>query len=100
MLGLRHPFTRALYEQDGHGNIRVTIDGRSGLFRPDGTWIEGDIFEADPQLLLLRSLGDLTVEQVAATIGRSVGATKALQRRGLRTLRTRLEKSFGISVPL
>jgi RNA polymerase sigma-70 factor (ECF subfamily) len=44
-------------------------------------------------VLLLRILGDLTIEQVAATIGRSVGATKALQRRGLRTLRTRLEKS-------
>jgi RNA polymerase sigma-70 factor (ECF subfamily) len=44
-------------------------------------------------VLLLRILGDLTIEQVATTIGRSVGATKALQRRGLRTLRTRLEKS-------
>jgi RNA polymerase sigma-70 factor (ECF subfamily) len=44
-------------------------------------------------VLLLRILGDLTIEQVATTIGRSIGATKALQRRGLRTLRTRLEKS-------
>lgn len=50
MLGLRHPFTRALYEQDGHGNVRVSCDGKAGLFRPDGTWIEGDIFEADPHL--------------------------------------------------
>lgn len=50
MLGLRHPFTRALYEQDGHGNVRVSLDGKVGLFRPDGTWIEGDIYEADPQL--------------------------------------------------
>jgi RNA polymerase sigma factor (sigma-70 family) len=44
-------------------------------------------------VLLLRILADLTIEQVAQAIGRSVGATKALQRRGLRTLRTRLEKS-------
>jgi RNA polymerase sigma-70 factor (ECF subfamily) len=44
-------------------------------------------------VLLLRILGDLTIEQVATPIGRSIGATKALQRRGLRTLRTRLEKS-------
>ena len=36
-------------------------------------------------VLLLRILADLTVEQVAQAIGRSVGATKALQRRGLRT---------------
>ena len=46
-------------------------------------------------VLLLRILADLTVEQVATVMGRSVGATKALQRRGLRTLRERLETSSG-----
>ena len=55
-------------------------------------------------VLLLRILADLTVEQVAAVMGRSVGATKALQRRGLRTLRERLENSPeempGTRVPL
>jgi RNA polymerase sigma-70 factor (ECF subfamily) len=44
-------------------------------------------------VLLLRILADLTIEQVAQAMGRSVGATKALQRRGLRSLRARLEKS-------
>ena len=44
-------------------------------------------------VLLLRVLADLTVEQVAAVMGRSVGSVKALQRRGLRTLRDRLETS-------
>jgi RNA polymerase sigma factor (sigma-70 family) len=44
-------------------------------------------------VLLMRILADLTVEQVAAAMGRSVGAVKALQRRGLRTLRTRLEQA-------
>jgi RNA polymerase sigma factor (sigma-70 family) len=44
-------------------------------------------------VLLLRILADLTIEQVAQAIGKSVGATKALQRRGLRALRTRLENS-------
>ena len=43
-------------------------------------------------VLLLRVLADLTVEQVASVMGRSVGSVKALQRRGLRTLRERLEK--------
>jgi RNA polymerase sigma factor (sigma-70 family) len=55
-------------------------------------------------VLLLRILADLTVEQVATVMGRSVGATKALQRRGLRTLRERLEGSVeeisGTRVPL
>jgi RNA polymerase sigma-70 factor (ECF subfamily) len=34
-------------------------------------------------VVLLRVLGDLTVEQTAAVIGKSPGAVKALQRRGL-----------------
>jgi RNA polymerase sigma-70 factor (ECF subfamily) len=38
-------------------------------------------------VLLLRVLGDLTVEQVAQAIGKSAGAVKALQRRGLATIR-------------
>jgi RNA polymerase sigma-70 factor (ECF subfamily) len=42
-------------------------------------------------VLLLRILADLTIEQVAQVMGRSVGAVKALQRRGLRCLRDRLE---------
>jgi RNA polymerase sigma factor (sigma-70 family) len=42
-------------------------------------------------VLLLRILGDLTVEQVADAMGRSVGSVKALQRRGLRALRVRIE---------
>ena len=42
-------------------------------------------------VLLLRILADLTVEQVAHVLGRSVASVKALQRRGLRTLRDRLE---------
>ena len=50
MLGMRHPFTKALYEQDGNGNVRVTHNGRVGLFTPRGEWLDGDVFEADPQL--------------------------------------------------
>ena len=50
MLGIRHPFSRHLYEQDGHGHVRVSDGTRSGLFTTAGVWIEGDIFEADPQL--------------------------------------------------
>ena len=42
-------------------------------------------------VLLLRILADLTVEQVAHVMDKSVASIKALQRRGLRTLRDRLE---------
>jgi hypothetical protein len=50
MLGMRHPFTKALYEQDGDGNVRVTHQGMTGLFTSSGQWLEGELFEADPQL--------------------------------------------------
>ena len=48
--GVVHPFTGHLYEKDADGNIVVTGDGQTGLFRRDGSWISGDIREADPQL--------------------------------------------------
>ena len=46
-------------------------------------------------VVLLRVLGDLTVEQVAQVMGRSAASVKALQRRGLRALRGELETSSG-----
>jgi RNA polymerase sigma-70 factor (ECF subfamily) len=44
-------------------------------------------------VLLLRILADLTVEQVAGVMGKSVASVKALQRRGLRALRGDLEQT-------
>jgi RNA polymerase sigma factor (sigma-70 family) len=44
-------------------------------------------------VVLLRVLGDLTVEQVGQVMSRSVASVKALQRRGLRALRVELESS-------
>jgi RNA polymerase sigma factor (sigma-70 family) len=42
-------------------------------------------------VLLLRIVGDLTVEQVAEAVGKRPGAVKALQRRALASLRRSLE---------
>jgi RNA polymerase sigma-70 factor (ECF subfamily) len=42
------------------------------------------------EVLLLRVLGDLTVEQVAQAIGKSAGSVKALQRRGLAAIKQTL----------
>jgi RNA polymerase sigma-70 factor (ECF subfamily) len=54
-----------------------------------------DTLPADQRsVLLLRILADLTVEQVAAVLGRSVPSVKALQRRGLRALRDRLQEEI------
>jgi RNA polymerase sigma factor (sigma-70 family) len=43
-------------------------------------------------VILLRVLGELTVEQVAQVIGKTAGAVKALQRRGLEAIRCELER--------
>jgi hypothetical protein len=49
--GVIHPFSKALYEQDGEGNIKITMpDGRWAKARIDGSYIDGDIFDIDPQL--------------------------------------------------
>jgi RNA polymerase sigma factor (sigma-70 family) len=49
------------------------------------------------EVLLLRLVADLTVEQVATTLGRTAGAVKALQRRGLANLREIIDRE---GVPL
>jgi RNA polymerase sigma factor (sigma-70 family) len=43
-------------------------------------------------VILLRILGDLSIAQVAAVLGRTPGAVKALQRRGLARLKRELSK--------
>lgn len=48
-------------------------------------------------VLLLRVLGGLTVEEVSRVVGKSPGAVKALQRRGLRAVKRALAKE---GVPL
>ncbi len=51
MLGIRHPFSGALHERDGEGNVLVTAtDGTWGRFTKRGRWLEGELREADPHL--------------------------------------------------
>ena len=52
-----------------------------------------DAVSADQrEVLLMRVLGDLTVEQVAKALGKRPGAIKALQRRGLASVRRELAR--------
>lgn len=50
MRGLIHPFSKALYELDAPGRIRVTKDGTWGIFTIDGRHLEGALRDCDPQM--------------------------------------------------
>ena len=50
-----------------------------------------ELNEEQRTVITLRVLGDLTVEQTAQVLGKTAGAVKQLQRRGLLALRRRVE---------
>jgi NAD(P)-dependent dehydrogenase (short-subunit alcohol dehydrogenase family) len=45
---LRHPLSGAVYESTDDGLVRVSLGGKTGLFAADGSWLRGEIREADP----------------------------------------------------
>ena len=48
---IRHPLNpNAYYVGDGDGTVRVTMGTRWGRFGPNGRYLEGTLFEADPEL--------------------------------------------------
>jgi RNA polymerase sigma-70 factor (ECF subfamily) len=49
-----------------------------------------DLVPAQRQVLLLRLVADLSIEQTAAVLGRSTGAVKALQHRAIEAARRRI----------
>lgn len=51
-----------------------------------------ELTECQRDVLLLRIFGGMSVAETARIVGKRQGAVKALQRRGLETLRDRLEK--------
>ena len=49
-------------------------------------------------MLLLRFVGDMSIEDVAKALGKRQGAIKALQRRGLAAVKRQLGRRGGIPV--
>ncbi len=48
---IRHPLIpNAFYVSNGDGTVRVTMGTRWGRFEPNGRYLEGTLFEADPEL--------------------------------------------------
>jgi len=61
----------------------------------DRTWVNeilADLATDQRDVLTLRVVGDLTVDQVAAILGKSPGAVKALQRRAAASIRRALRE--------
>jgi hypothetical protein len=48
----RHPLSGAVYEERDDGLVLVTRGEESGVFRADGTWVEGSLRQADAHLCL------------------------------------------------
>jgi RNA polymerase sigma-70 factor (ECF subfamily) len=76
----------------GHVGGDVEDDALARLGTDSVHRLCGELPADQRSVLLLRILADLTVEQVGQVLGRSVPSVKALQRRGLRALRERLEQ--------
>jgi RNA polymerase sigma-70 factor (ECF subfamily) len=72
------------------GNVEDDVLGRIGT--DEVTRLCDGLPTDQRSVILLRILADLTVEQVAQVMDRSVASVKALQRRGLRALRAQLEQ--------
>jgi len=47
----RHPLSGAIYEDLGNGLVRVDKAGVVGVFRANGTWVEGELSFADPHMI-------------------------------------------------
>jgi len=54
---VRHRFSGALYASDGPNRVRVTMpDGTFGIFDGIGRWIEGEVYDVDPEMCVWMSI--------------------------------------------
>lgn len=83
----REPTTSFDPATDGRTAASSEDEALAGLATDEVRALFTTLPDAQRDVLLLRVVSDLSVEQVAAVIGRSTGAVKQLQRRGLLALR-------------
>ncbi|XAS68715.1 sigma-70 family RNA polymerase sigma factor [Micrococcaceae bacterium Sec5.7] len=77
------------FEPELDGREDVSAESAAMLLVSPGEVLEllDVLVEDQKEVLTLRIIGDLTVDQVAEIMGKSAGAVKQLQRRALNTLR-------------
>lgn len=77
---------------DANGDVAQAVtSAETTAFSGFGTdWVHATLDDLAPdqrEVLVLRIVADLSIEQVAAALGKTPGAVKALQHRGLATIR-------------
>jgi RNA polymerase sigma factor (sigma-70 family) len=73
------------------GDVEVEAMERLALERV--TRVLASLSEDQREVLLLRIVGDLSIEEVARVVGKRTGAVKQLQRRGLAAVRRQIERA-------
>jgi RNA polymerase sigma factor (sigma-70 family) len=87
-----------IHEHSSHTSTAGAED--AALATVSAQRVRGLIGELSPDqqdVLLLRLVADLTVEEVARIVGKRPGAVKALQRRGLAALKKKLEAAGDVT---
>jgi RNA polymerase sigma-70 factor, ECF subfamily len=88
------PLVRVIEEEQG-GDVEAEALANVGALRVRE--VIDSLVPDQREVLLLRILGGLTVGEVAAALGKSPGAVKALQRRGLAAIERQLAEE-GVTV--
>jgi RNA polymerase sigma-70 factor (ECF subfamily) len=82
-------------ELDGRRNDSAEDDALGQLGSGEAAKLLSRLGDEQRAVILLRVLGDLSLEDTARIVGKSVGAVKQLQRRGLLVLREHAEDLGG-----
>jgi RNA polymerase sigma-70 factor (ECF subfamily) len=89
----RSPDLTPLPDDDQHPGGDVESEALDRLFADDLRLALEVLTEDQRDVLSLRVIGNLSLEETAQVVGKRVGAVKALQRRGLIALRDHLERN-------
>ena len=91
---IRHPIVPASIEELDDRGARgdVETEAMEGLVTDRIGRLLDRLTPDQRDVLLLRILGDLTIEQVAIAVGRKPGAVKMLQARGVAAIRREIER--------
>jgi RNA polymerase sigma factor (sigma-70 family) len=88
----RRPVTVSLPDEDHHRGGDVESEAMDKLVTAELRLSLATLTEDQRDVLALRIIGNLTLEETADVVGKRVGAVKALQSRGLIALREHLDQ--------